>query len=209
MSGKPVDGRSLRYRHRRDELLNLVTGYVLEHGIGGLSMRPLATAVGVSHGTLLHHFGSKEKLITDVVAGLRNRLADEAGMADTSVAAPGVGGLTAWWAKSTMPRHLPVYRVLFEVYTQAVREPERYERYLREAVAGAHAVIEELVVAEGCPAEEAKEVASMVVAQARGLQLELLATGDHERVDRAFALFVDMVTGVVRARRREQGANSI
>ncbi|ASR37708.1 hypothetical protein BAY61_24905 [Prauserella marina] len=195
MSGKRVDGRSLRYRHRREELLNLVTDYVLEHGIGGLSMRPLATAVGVSHGTLLHHFGSKEKLVTDVVAGLRGRLADAADAA----AGSGIGGLSGWWARSTMPRHLPVYRVLFEVYTQAVREPDRYERYLREAVADAHAVIEQLVVADGCPAERVPAVASMIVAQARGLQLELLATGDHDRVDRAFTLFIDAVNGMVRA----------
>ncbi|WP_222842029.1 hypothetical protein [Cystobacter ferrugineus] len=51
-----IDGRRLRYQHRRPELLNDIADYVLEHGVGGLAMRPLAVALGVSHGTLLHHF---------------------------------------------------------------------------------------------------------------------------------------------------------
>jgi hypothetical protein len=33
----------------------------------------------------------------------------------------------------------------------------------------------------------------MIVAQARGLQLDLHATSDHERVDRGFALFVELI----------------
>lgn len=33
----------------------------------------------------------------------------------------------------------------------------------------------------------------MIVAQARGLQLDLLATADRDRVDRSFELFVDLI----------------
>lgn len=200
MSPEQIDGRRLRYQHRRPELLNVVTDYVLEHGVSDLAIRPLATAIGVSHGTLLHHFGSKENLVAEVIDQLRQRLVAAAGVfeadhpdTDTDTGTDPIARWRRWWRTSMVPEQLPLYRLLFEVYAQAVREPERYERYLRQIVHDSHRLVERMVAADGCPAERAPLVASLVVAQARGLQLDLLATGDQERVDRSFALFLDLI----------------
>ncbi|MFI6833636.1 TetR/AcrR family transcriptional regulator [Kribbella sp. NPDC050241] len=182
-----VDGRRTRYQHRRPELLDAVADYVLTHGFTGLAMRPLAAVVGVSHGTLLHHFGSKENLVTEVIEVLRRRLAQEAGSATD------LAGLPSWWRTTTTTRCLPIYRLLFEVFAQAVREPARYERFLQQVVRDSLALMEGVAVADGCPRDQAPLVASMVVAQARGLQLDLIATNDRDRVDRAFALFTDLI----------------
>jgi AcrR family transcriptional regulator len=181
-----VDGRSLRYQQRRPELLDRVADYVLEHGVAELAMRPLASAIGVSHATLLHHFGSKEKLITEVVELLSQRMADAAQVAETQQ----VEDLVQWWQQTTTPQYLPAYRLMFEVYAQAVREPDRYERYLQRVAKDSLALMENLLRADGCPADQAPLLASLVVAQARGLQLDLIATQDHDRVDRSFGLFV-------------------
>jgi AcrR family transcriptional regulator len=178
----------------------MVADYVLEHGVNGLAMRPLATAVGVSHGTLLHHFGSKEKLVTEVVELLRRRLTDTA---DVAGSPQRVDRLPQWWQRTTTTQYLPIYRLLFEVYAQAVREPERYESYLQQVVRDSLRLMEDLVTAEGCPAEQAPLLASVIVAQARGLQLDLLATNDRERVDRSFALFVELLTELKRTWTRE------
>lgn len=190
MDAEHIDGRSLRYQHRRPELLGAVADYVLEHGVSGLAMRPLAGAIGVSHGTLLHHFGSKEHLLTEVIELLRRRLAEAADLADSP---RDLTSLTRWWRTTTAPDDMAVYRLLFEVHALAVREPERYTRYLQRAAHDSLALMESLVVAEGCPADQAPLVASMIVAQARGLQLDLLATADRDRVDRSFELFVDLI----------------
>ena len=40
-----VDGRTLRYQHRRPELLAAATEYVLDNGIGDLSLRDMARAL--------------------------------------------------------------------------------------------------------------------------------------------------------------------
>jgi DNA-binding transcriptional regulator YbjK len=37
-----IDGRTLRYQHRRSELLDAVGEYVLDHGIATLSLRRVA-----------------------------------------------------------------------------------------------------------------------------------------------------------------------
>ncbi|MFD5244914.1 TetR/AcrR family transcriptional regulator [Amycolatopsis sp. NPDC058340] len=196
MSADHIDGRRARYQHRRPELLEAVTDHVLSHGLAGLAMRPLAVAVGVSHGTLLHHFGSKENLVTEVVDLLRQRLKDAASLAGSPA---GLASLVSWWRDSTKADRLPVYRLLFEVFAQAARDPGRYERFLQEVVRDSLTLMEGLVVADGCAREQAPLLATMIVAQARGLQLDLLATGDRERVDRTFALFVDLIDHLMRS----------
>ena len=52
---------------KRDELAEAATDYVLEHGLIGLSLRPLAAALGTSDRMLIYHFGSKDELIAAVL----------------------------------------------------------------------------------------------------------------------------------------------
>ena len=111
----PVDGRKLRYQHRRAELLEQVTAYVTANGVGELSMRPLAKDLGISHATLIHHFGSKEQLLTEVVATLR-----DSSSLDISSGADIVEMLTSYWTGRTSAESLPNFRLMFEIYGQGV-----------------------------------------------------------------------------------------
>src|SRR6478609_3812454 len=52
---------------RRDEVAQAATDYVLEHGLVGLSLRPLAAALGTSDRMLLYHFDSKDDLVAAVL----------------------------------------------------------------------------------------------------------------------------------------------
>jgi AcrR family transcriptional regulator len=52
---------------KRDELTRLATDYALEHGLIGLSLRPLAAALGTSDRMLIYHFGSKDALVAAVL----------------------------------------------------------------------------------------------------------------------------------------------
>jgi AcrR family transcriptional regulator len=51
----------------RENLLPLLAAYVLEHGLAGLSLRPLAAAVGTSDRMLLYHFASKQRLVANLL----------------------------------------------------------------------------------------------------------------------------------------------
>jgi AcrR family transcriptional regulator len=53
---------------RREELLEQVTDHVLEHGLIGLTLRPLAAAIGTSDRMLIYHFDSRDALVSEVVA---------------------------------------------------------------------------------------------------------------------------------------------
>jgi hypothetical protein len=48
---------------RREELAEAATDYALEHGLIGLSLRPLAEALGTSDRMLLYHFADKDDLV--------------------------------------------------------------------------------------------------------------------------------------------------
>lgn len=54
--------------NRRETLLEAVTGHVLEHGLIDLTLRPLAAAIGTSDRMLIYHFGSRDALVSAVVA---------------------------------------------------------------------------------------------------------------------------------------------
>ena len=68
-----IDGRRLRYQHRRGDLLEAIAEYVLDNGVASLSLRRVGEAVGVSHVTIQHHFGSKDELVTEIVEHLLER----------------------------------------------------------------------------------------------------------------------------------------
>ena len=59
----------------RETLLPKLATYVLEHGLGSLSLRPLAKAVGTSDRMLIYHFGSKDALISDLLQYLASLFA--------------------------------------------------------------------------------------------------------------------------------------
>ena len=58
---------------RRDELLDEVTDHVLAHGLIGLTLRPLAAAIGTSDRMLIYHFGNRDQLVSAVVAHAGDR----------------------------------------------------------------------------------------------------------------------------------------
>jgi AcrR family transcriptional regulator len=177
-----VDGRTLRYQHRRPELLEAATDYALDHGVTHLAMRPLAEAIGVSHATLLHHFGTRENLIAEILENVRR---------STALPPADPDALTALWTHWSSPEGQRQFRLLFETYGQALISPDRHQRMLEHVVTDWLEVIAGYLDGAGCPSGERDALATFILAQVRGLQLDLLTTADRNRVDAAFALLRD------------------
>jgi AcrR family transcriptional regulator len=164
---RPVD------HDRRRQLLDAAVDYVIEHGLAGLSLRPLAAALGTDAPVLLHHFGSKDRLLVAVLNGVRDRLrAVDAVVAEDDP----VGRVRAVWAWAADPAHDRLYRLFFEAYAVALRRPDRYRDFLDHVVAD--------WLAQLTPAVSERQ-ATLVIATLRGLLLDLLATGDRTRVEGA------------------------
>lgn len=61
----------------RAHIVSVAREHLLEDGPAALRLKEVAQAAGVSHPTVLHHFGSREGLISAVVDDAMTRLDDE------------------------------------------------------------------------------------------------------------------------------------
>ena len=57
----------------RTRLRDQAVDYVLSHGIADLALRPLAKSLKTNARMLVYHFGSREGLMREILAGLRER----------------------------------------------------------------------------------------------------------------------------------------
>ncbi|HEV7563372.1 MAG TPA: TetR/AcrR family transcriptional regulator [Solirubrobacterales bacterium] len=68
---------TVQRKSRRGEILQCFTEMVAERGYDEVSVRDVAEALGISKGTILHHFRSKEALLEQLNADyMRRRLAE-------------------------------------------------------------------------------------------------------------------------------------
>ena len=153
-------------------------------GLAGVSLRPLATALGVSTYTLSYHFGSKEQLLAEalahvedeqrrLVAGWTDELGSEADAAAV---------IERYWAWVSRPENLGQVRLVFEVITTpqgAELLPAQDRRQLMSAWV-------ELIAGElhahGVPKRQATTEATIAASALAGMVLDLLATGDQRRL---------------------------
>ncbi len=164
---------------RRAVLLDGAVGYVLDHGLGALSLRPLAAGLGTSDRMLLYHFATKDGLVDAVLeranAQLLERLAPALGAQ---------GGLVErLWRALSRPEIEPYLRLFFEVYGLALQAPGRYDRSQHSVLDTWHATVTQFLRAQGADPSPAR--VTVVVAGVEGLLLDLLITGDRTRLDAA------------------------
>lgn len=194
MDSKRVDGRTLRFQHRRPELLVAATEYVLDHGVADLSLRPAAQAIGVTHATLLRHFSTKDELIMSVLEKIRTDLTDQLTSDDELRAArPTAEMVKAVWRRLCEPRQQRQFLLLFEIAGHHGWRPAGGQDLAQSIINDWLDPVIDRLVQDGWPPEEASVLATLVLAQVRGLQLDLLMTGDRARADRAIDIAVRLL----------------
>lgn len=177
----------------RRALVERVVEYVCENGLADLSLRPLAEAIGTSPSLLLYHFGSKEALLLAVLKAGRARQhammqsVEMAGLSDRQAA-------RLLWQAWSSASWQPLTRLFFEVLALAMQAPQRFPGFLDEAVSD---WLRALAPGTQTAASQAK--ATLLVATFRGLLLDLLATGDRARVNRAAQMFFQTLPDTVEA----------
>lgn len=177
---------------RRAELLEAVVDYVCSHGLAELSLRPLAKAVGSSPRVLLHYFESKENLVVEIVR--RGRVRQQAMMAKLKLSdlAPREVARTLWreWSK---PQAEALTRLSFEVFVLALQDRKRFPGFLDSSINDWLRALERCAPHPGATAKEIRTFATVLIAGFRGFMLDLLATNDRARVNRAVDRWLEMV----------------
>jgi AcrR family transcriptional regulator len=174
----------------RERLLAAAMDHVAANGVGNISLRGLAAALGTSHRMLIYHFGSRDGLLIEVIravedqqrAALAQLLLDtEASDADT---------MRQMWQRLADPALWPNERLFFEVYVQALQGSPHALPLLDGIVDQWVEPLTRIAVAEGRPEAQARAEARLGLAVTRGLLLDLLATGDREAVDAAMERYI-------------------
>lgn len=174
---------------RRAELFDASYAYVLDHGLNGLSLRPLAAAIGSSPRVLLYLFGSKENLLRELLARARREH-----IAQVTSALKTAGRIDEFetfaarlWNWISAPEQRAMVRLTYEAFMLSLnREPGPWAGFAGES---AQDWLDLLINAQPhVPRAVAQARATRALATIRGLLIDLLACGDSERVTAAARL---------------------
>ena len=116
---------------RRAELAEQATDYVLEHGLIGLSLRPLAADLGTSDRMLLYHFTDKNDLVATVL-----RVSNDRSVAVIRALPPSDGVRRAvldLWAAVSAPAQARCQRLYVEAAALGVLGAEPFASVIAEA----------------------------------------------------------------------------
>jgi AcrR family transcriptional regulator len=190
---------------RREAILDAAVRLFARHGFRGTGILGLAKEVGITHAGVLHHFGSKERLLLAVV-DRRDR--EQAGLIEHLGRLRGLESLRAieLIAEDTVddPLHARLFTVLIAENLHPDDPLNGYfrNRYalLREFVA--HAVRSGQEDGELKPGSDPEAVAGQVMAFVAGMQVQWLL--DPEAIDLR-AAYRDYVGGLIAELSSETG----
>jgi AcrR family transcriptional regulator len=182
---------------RKRELLNAAYDWALANGLADFSLRPMARAIGTSPRVLLFLFGSKDGLTRALLARARqDELAalatlragqQQAGLADT--------GREVWrWLVA--PAHRALLSLWLEGYARSLLgESGPWERFAAETVDDWLALLATRQPARRRRTRAGEAERTLLLAVLRGALLDVLATGDTDRVTRAVERYLDDLPG--------------
>ena len=169
---------------RKRELLEAAYRYVLSNGLADMSLRPLAREIGSSPRVLLFLFGSKEGLIRALLARAREdelRYLEE--LRDSRGALEAGREVWSWLAA---PSHRALLALWVEGYARSLlSEPGPWAGFGRDTVNDWLKLLAERQPADRHDTPEGEAERTLLLAVLRGALLDLLATGDIDRVTAA------------------------
>ena len=156
---------------RREELLDRATDHVLQHGLIGLTLRPLAAAIDTSDRMLIYHFQSRDALVSAVVANTGER---SVAYVDAMPGAPSVRSAVnrLWTAYGEEPLNS-----CLDVYVQAAASglfgSEPYLSEARSSNARWAQALAGYLVRSGAPPRRVGRIVTLVDSALYGFHLDL------------------------------------
>jgi AcrR family transcriptional regulator len=174
---------------RKRELLEAAYRYVLGNGLADMSLRPLATAIGSSPRVLLFLFGSKDGLIRALLARAReDELRYLEQMRGSQPAREAAGEVWSWLAA---PSHRALLALWVEGYARSLlKEPGPWAGFGRDTVNDWLELLADRQPPDSRDTPEAEAERTLLLAVLRGALLDLLATGDIDRVTAAVEYYL-------------------
>jgi AcrR family transcriptional regulator len=180
---------------RRAELTEAALEYVLGNGLIGLSLRPLAAALGTSDRMLVYHFRGKDALVADVVQLASERLATSLEEPATPLRTAGELVRHAWRVLGS-PRAAEAMRLYLELCVLSLREPGRWsaaQQRIREPWSD---LLGSALTELGIGAAAVPALTDLVLDTMDGLLLDRMTAPDPARADAALEAFASLLDRV-------------
>ncbi|WP_041832240.1 TetR/AcrR family transcriptional regulator [Actinoplanes sp. N902-109] len=173
----------------RERILEDCVDHALAHGLPD-RLEPFVRASGSSTRMLIYHFGTRDALLREVLRRARQRQRDFYGV----LLAPRPGEpypatLRRMWQAMTGPEGRPYLTIFSRLREDA--EQQLWPGFRRTATTDWLRPFEDGLRSIGRP-----ELATLVLAVIRGLLMDIDATGDMPRADRAFDDFLTALSGM-------------
>jgi AcrR family transcriptional regulator len=155
---------------RREELAEAATDYALEHGLIGLSLRPLAEAIGTSDRMLLYHFAGKDDLVSAILRTSTSR--SIASIRAVPVSADLRSAVLDLWAAVTTGDQQRCQRLYLGAAALGLFGSEPYATEVPAANTAWMAALSDHLVASGLTRRAAQRCAGLIDAAFMGLQID-------------------------------------
>ena len=166
---------------RRDDLAEQATDYVLEHGLIGLSLRPLAAALGTSDRMLIYHFGDKDALVAEVIARSNGRAVEVVrSMPRARTVRAGVLALWRAYAEPELDRCLRLY---IQAAALGVLGADPYRKVIADTNAEWDRAVRDYLVGSGANPRRAPRIARLVDAALTGFNLAMPVVDDPQQME--------------------------
>lgn len=149
---------------------------------------------------LIHHFGSKEALLNEILTLIEGNFLAllEAHSTDSDP----VRSLERFWKSLTNGQVDHVERLAFEVWGRALVQPEGFESFLSSLTEPWTAQIETSLKSYGLPKAKRETLAALIVSTFYGLLLMRLTARQDHTVEAAFKQFSRWLRAELEATRR-------
>jgi AcrR family transcriptional regulator len=172
---------------RKPQLLGEILEYLLDKSLASVSFRTIAQALDCSTYTLVYHFGTREQLLSEIVAAVSTRatVIEELMQSATNTLDRYFAGLEESWEWTLQPRNRQLQRLEFEAALIEAVEPGThtfsrtlFDTWLR--------IGRDALTSLGMEASSAEGEARLVVDTFYGIQYDFVLNGNAEAATRAF-----------------------
>jgi AcrR family transcriptional regulator len=172
---------------RKPQLLAEILDYLLDKSLASVSFRTIAVALGFSTYTLVYHFGTRDQLLSEIVAAVSTRtiaVEEQMTAAEDTLDAYFLG-LEESWDWTLQPRNRQLQRLEFEASLIEAVEPEKHD-FSRTLFQTWQRIGQEALATLGVEPEAAALEVRMLVNSFYGIQYDFVLNGDAEPATRAF-----------------------
>ncbi|MFZ4718292.1 MAG: TetR/AcrR family transcriptional regulator [Ilumatobacteraceae bacterium] len=188
---------------RRQELLDRIVVYLAENGLAQATLRPMAAALDVSINRLVHHFGSKEELLSTALRrSIEQQIEVQDGWLQRNPGLTMVDLYRKWWKWiNASPANFAAVRLNYEAAALNPKVTDLAGEVRADQIGVWRHVAVSHLIEDGLPAARAETEASLAKATFTGLVMDLIATGERKRLTPVFEEFADRLQALVDAGR--------